>query len=188
VVGQVKIVGILMMVNGLTVAIMGAVYVGLGFFMNAAMPAPPAAAGGGFPAELFLIIYGALGSVTFIVGIFNVVAGYRVMTVRNRVLGLVALFSNILALMTGYCAVTAIGMMVYGLIVMFQPDVGRAFEMVARGATPEEAVRRFTRRYDDVRDDYDDMSDSRRRWEEDRRRRRAEDDDLRLEIEPDDRH
>jgi hypothetical protein len=186
-VGQVKIVGILMMVNGVTVALMGAVYVGIGFFMNAAMPAPPAAAGGGFPPELFLIIYGVLGGVTFIVGVFNVVAGYRVMTMRNRALGLVALFSNLLALMTGYCALTAIGMMVYGLIVLFQPDVGRAFEMVGRGATPEEAVRHFTRRYDDVRDDYDEMSDSRRQWEDERRRRRDEDNDLRLDLGPDDR-
>jgi hypothetical protein len=185
-VGQVKIVGILMMVNGLTVALMGGLYIAVGSFMMAAMPGPPAG-GGGPPPELFLIIYGVLGAVTALVGIFNVVAGYRVMTMRNRVLGLVALFSNLIAMMTCYCAPTAIGMMVYGLIVLFQPDVARAFEMVARGATPEEAVRRFTGRYDDVRDDYDEMTDSRRGWEEERRRRREQEDDPRLDLDPDDR-
>lgn len=185
-VGQVKIVGILMMVNGLTVTLMGGLYVAMGSFMMAAMPAAPAG-GGGAPPEFFLIIYGVLGGVTALVGIFNVVAGYRVMTMRNRVLGIIALFSNLLAMMTCYCAPTAIGMMVYGLIVLFQPDVARAFEMVARGATPEEAVRRFTGRYGDVRDDYDEMSDSRRAWEDERRRRRERDDDPRSDVDPEER-
>src|SRR5690242_4510191 len=108
-VGQVKIVGILMMVNGLTVALTGRLYIAVGSFMMAAMPRPPAG-GGGPPPELFLIIYGVLGAVTALVGIFNVVAGYRVMAMRNRVLGLVALFSNLIAMMTCYCAPTAIGM------------------------------------------------------------------------------
>lgn len=182
-VGQVKIVGILMMVNGLTVTLMGGLYVAMGSFMMAAMPAPRAGAGGA-PPGLFLIIYGVLGGVTALVGIFNVVAGYRVMTMRNRVLGIIALFTNLVSFLTCYCILTALGMMVYGLIVLFQPDVARAFEMVARGATPDEAVRRFTGHFGDERDDYDEMSDSRRGWEDERRRRREQDDELR--ADPDD--
>lgn len=185
-VGQVKIVGILMMVNGLTVALMGAIYAVMGSVMMGIAPPPPAG-GGGPPPELFLIIYGTIGAAVLLVGVLNIIAGYRVMTMRNRVLGLVALFTNVVTLMTCYCAPTAIAMMVYGLIVLFQSDVGLAFEMVARGATPEEAVRRHTRSYGDVRDDYDELSDSRRRWDEDRRRRRDEDDDLRLDADEDDR-
>ena len=185
-VGQVKIVGILMMVNGMTVALMGALYAAMGPMMMAFAP-PPGPGGGGLPPEIFLIIYGTIGGAVLVVGLLNVIAGYRVMTMRNRVLGLVALFTNVVTLMTCYCAPTAIAMMVYGLIVLFQPDVSRAFEMVARGATPEEAVRRHTRSYGDVRDDYDEMSDSRRRWDEDRRRRRDEDDGLRLDPDEDDR-
>jgi hypothetical protein len=187
VVGQVKIVGILMMVNGMTVALMGVLYAAMGPLMMAVMPPPPAG-GGGPPQELFLVIYGVQGGVTLLCGILNVIAGYRVMTMRNRVFGIVALFTNLISLMTCYCILTSVAMMIYGLIVLFQPDVGRAFEMVKGGATPEEAVRRFTRSYGDVRDDYDEMSDSRRRWEDDRRRRRDDDDDeLRYEPEEDDR-
>jgi hypothetical protein len=88
--------------------------------------------------------------------------------------------------MSCYCAITAIAVMVYGLIVLFNRDVTRAFEMVARGASAEEAIRRYTPRYGDDRDDYDEMSDPRRQWEDDRRRRREPDDDLG--PDPDDAH
>lgn len=185
-VGQVKIVGILMLVNGVTVALMGALYAAMGPMMMAFAP-PAGAGGGGPPPEIFLIIYGTIGGVVLLVGVLNVIAGYRVTTMRNRVLGLIALFTNVVALITCYCAPTAIAMMVYGLIVLFQPDVTRAFEMVAGGATAEEAIRRHTRMYGDVRDDYDEMADSRREWDEDRRRRREQDDDLPLDADEDDR-
>jgi hypothetical protein len=181
-VGQVKVVGILMIVHGVIVALVGVLYaVASSMFMFITPPA----GGGGPPPELFLAIYIALGTVIFSCGVLNAVAGYRVMTLRNRVLGLIALFTNVVPLITCYCAPTSIAMMVYGLIVLFQPDVGRAFELVAAGATPDEAIRKFTRRYDDVRDDYDDMSDSRRGWDDDRRRRREADDDLRLDEDGD---
>jgi hypothetical protein len=63
---------------------------------------------------------------------------------------------------------------VFGLIVLFNSDVARAFEMVSAGATPEEAIGRLTRTYGDARDDYDELSSPRSDWE-DRRRRRRED-------------
>jgi hypothetical protein len=185
-VGQVKVVGILMIVHGMTVAIMGVIYaLASSAFMFFTPPPPPG--GGGPPAELFMAIYIAIGVVIFSCGVLNSVAGYRIMNLRNRVLGLIALFANLVPLLTCYCAPTSIAMMVYGLVVLFQPDVGRAFELVAAGATPEEAVRKFTRRYGDMRDDYDDMSDSRRTWENDRRRRREADDELRLDDDADPR-
>jgi hypothetical protein len=176
VVGQIKIVGILMLIHGITVVLMGGGLIAAGIFMMT-IPPPP---GGGPEPWIMGGVYAGWGVLVLACGALNAVAGVRVMSFKNRVLGLVALFGNILVLFTCYCAITAIGMMVYGLIVLFQPDVARAFEMVSRGATPEEAVRKLTRRYGDVRDDYDEMSDSRRGWDEDRRRRH-EDDDLRLE-------
>lgn len=154
--------------------------------MIMAMP-PPGGRGGPEP-WIMGGIYGGGGLLIAACGVLNSVAGVRAMGFKNRVLALVALFSNVIVLMTCYCTVTAIPMMIYGLIVLFQPDVTRAFAMVAAGATPEEAIRRFTRNYGDVRDDYDEMTDSRRGWEDERRRRRDEDDDVRLDVDPDDRH
>jgi hypothetical protein len=173
-VGQVKVVGILMMVHGVTVILMGGGIAALGSWMMFAMPAAPAGGGGPTP-EIIAIIYGVYGGTIALCGVLNSVAGFRVMMFRNRVFGLVALFSNVFVLMSCYCALTAVGMLVYGLIVLFNSDVARAFEMVAGGATPEEVVGRLTPRYGDSRDDYDEMSNPRAGWEEQRRRRREPD-------------
>jgi hypothetical protein len=182
VVGQVKIVGILMIVHGVIIFLVGGGLVAVAV----AIMAMPARGGGG--AEPWIVggIYGGGRSLVALIGALHAIAGFRVMAFKNRVLGLVALFSNTLLLFTCYCAVTAIPMMIYGLIVLFQSEVGRAFEMVAAGSTPEEAIRRFTRHYGDERDDYDEMPDSRRGWEEERRRRREQDDDLRFDTDPED--
>jgi hypothetical protein len=173
VVGQIKIVGILMMVHGITVILMGGLLAALGSWMMVAMPAG-GGGGGGPPPEMFAIIYGVWGGVIILCGLVTCVAGFRVMSFRNRVFGIVALFMNAIVLLTCYCAPTAIAMMVYGLIVLFNADVARAFDMVSRGATPEDAMGRLAPRHDDVRDDYDEMSSPRADWEE-RRRRRTDD-------------
>ena len=183
-VSQVKIVGILMLVHGITVTLMGALYAAVGPMVMAFAPPPPAG-GGGPPPELLLVIYVVMGSVIMVVGVINIIAGYRVMTMRNRVLGIVALFLNILPMLTCYCAPTSIGMMIYGLIVLFQGDVGLAFERVSRGATPAEAVRYFSGRFGDARDDYDDMGEIHRSWDDDRRRGRGGEGEDRLDDDDD---
>ena len=183
-VGQVKIVGILMIVHGIIILLVGGTIAVLGIIMMVSMPVPP---GGGFEPYIVGGIYLALGLMLAVCGVLNAVAGVRVMAFKNRVLGLVALFSNALILMSCYCALTAVPLMVYGLVVLFNSDVARAFEMVARGATAEEAIRRYTPRYGDDRDDYDEMSDPRRQWEEERRRRRNEDGDSPSDAGDDDR-
>jgi hypothetical protein len=167
---QVKVVGILMIIHGITVIIMGGLVIFAGAWI---LGVGPAGGGGGGPdANVISVIYIAWGSLVLICGLLNAIAGVRIMMFHNRILGIVALFSNVLVLLTCYCALTAIGMMVYGLIVLFQRDVARAFEMVASGATPEEAIDRLTRSYGDVRDDYDDRSRSRRDWDDEFERRR----------------
>jgi hypothetical protein len=62
-VGQVKIVGILMIVHGLTVMIMGGILAALGIMMAGA--APPGGGGPGGPPDpvIFVIIYIAWGGV-----------------------------------------------------------------------------------------------------------------------------
>jgi hypothetical protein len=176
-VGQVKIVGILMLVHGITVILFGGLRIVLDAMTLATAPPPAAGPGGGFDPVIFVVISIAWGVLIALLGVLNAIAGFRVMYFRNRVLGLVALFTNLIVLLTCCCAFTAIGMMIYGLIVLFQSDVSHAFDMVARGYTPEEAIGRFTRRYYDVRDDYDEMNEPRREWDDDRDSRRENWDD-----------
>lgn len=171
-VGQVKVVGILMLVHGITVILFGGFRVALDAMTLGMAPPPPAAGGGGFDPRLFAIIAIGWGVTISILGVLNAVAGFRVMYFRNRVFGIVSLFTNIIVLATCCCSLTAMGIMIYGLIILFQPEVSRAFEMVARGATPDEAIGRLTRSYGDARDDYDEMNRPRRDWEDDRERQR----------------
>jgi hypothetical protein len=173
VVGQVKVVGILMLVHGVTVILFGGLRVALDA-ISLGMAPPPGAGPGGVNPTIFVVISIAWGVMIAVLGVLNAVAGFRVMYFRNRVLGLVALFTHLIVLATCCCAITAMGMMIYGLIVLFQPDVSRAFVVVAQGATPEEVIGRYTQRYFDARDDYDDMNRPRRDWEDEFERRRDE--------------
>lgn len=178
--GQVKVVGILMLVNGILLCL-GGTYRAVEGPLTMAMGGGPGGAGGGpppGPVLYILIAYAVIGVLTLLCGGLNIFAGIRVMGFRSRTLGIVALFLNIPPLFTCCCIFTSIPMMIYGLIVLFNADVAHGFEMVAQGATPEEVLRQLGPRtgYGDVRDDYDDEYGSRRGWEEDRRRRRSEDD------------
>jgi hypothetical protein len=173
-VAHVKLAGILMIVNGVLTILMGGFYAAMGSMLVFGFPGGPAPGGAGPPPGIFAAIYGVIGAGVIAVGLLNAVAGFRVSAFRNRVLGIVALFSNLLAMFTCYCMVTGIAVMVYGLIVMFNSDVARAFDLVARGATPEEAIGQCTRVFNDPRDDYDEVSSPRSEWEERRRRRRED--------------
>jgi hypothetical protein len=167
VVSQVKVVGILMLIHGIFVCLMGGILAAMGPVMLMA----PGGPGGGGPPTILAVIYIAIGAVVLACGAVQSIAGYRVMYFRNRAFGLVALFLNILPMLTCYCAPTGIAMMVYGLIILFNSDVARGFEMVAGGATPDDVLRELTYRFGDTRDDYDDNYGSQRNWEERRRGR-----------------
>jgi hypothetical protein len=176
-VGQVKIVGILMIVHGITVIIMGGLLITAGIVILTAPPPPPAPGGpGGQEHMVIAAIYLGLGSLILAIGLMNSVAGIRIISFRGRSFALVALFCNVVPVLTCYCSLTAIGMMIYGLIVLFQSEVARAFELVSQGATPEDVIGRLTRRYGDDRDDYDESYRPRPEWEDEDRRR---DDDWR---------
>jgi hypothetical protein len=68
-------------------------------------------------------------------------AGVRNRKYRSRSLGLVALGVGTLASITCYCAPTALGLLIYGLVVYLNSDVRYAFELGERGATADEIVR-----------------------------------------------
>lgn len=171
-VGQVKIVGILMIIHGVTVIILGGFLVAAGIIIFAAPPPPPARGGPGGQENLIIgAIYLGLGSLILAIALMNLVAGIRIISFRGRTFALVALFCNVIPVLTCYCSLTSIGMMIYGLIVLFQSDVARAFELVSQGATPEDVIGRLTHRYGDARDDYDESYRPRREWDDEDRRR-----------------
>lgn len=158
---QVQVVAILMIVNGAIVSVMGLFYVAMGPFMFAMMNmAPPPGQQGPNSSDAAVlsamsVVYVVLGLVVLMAAILNIVAGIRSLSFRNRTLALVALFSNVAPLFTCYCLPTSLGVMIYGLIVFFQSDVARAFQLVAEGVPAE----RFKRGWDP--EDDEDMDDER---------------------------
>jgi hypothetical protein len=158
-VSQVKTVAILMIVHGSLVCLMGLFLIGVWpamfFFTQQAQTK-----GGPGPEEMdqtmftvMTVVYIVLGSLALTAGILNVIAGIRCLYFRGRTFAVVALFCNATAVFTCYCAPTAIGLMVYGLIVLFNEETTRAFALVAEGEPVESVRAHFVRRR---RRDWDD--------------------------------
>jgi hypothetical protein len=147
---QVPTLAILMAVQGgLTIAY-GLMMVALGFVMPYFMRMSAANAGnmpGGaqpFPAEMewfMVIIYGGMGLLFLALGGFTVFSGLRLYRFQSRVMGMVSLGVGLMSLFNCYCFPTAIGLAIYGFIVLTKPAVMKAFEIAQGGSmTADELV------------------------------------------------
>jgi hypothetical protein len=143
----VPIVAILMMVQGALEAVMGLGLVAMGGFFPVIMRMEAEQQGPGappVPAEtmswMMLIIYGGLGLVVLVAAGLHIFAGIRNYKFRGRTLGLVALGGGMVTVMTCYCAPTAIGLGVYGLITYLNPEVAQAFAMGEAGTSREDIL------------------------------------------------
>ena len=94
---------------------------------------------------MMLAIYGSMGLVSLVIGVLGIWAGIRMMRFRGRTFGIVALSSGLLSLAGCYCLPTAIGLFVYGLIVLLNPSVKHAFEMGEQGHSANEIQNHFAR-------------------------------------------
>jgi drug/metabolite transporter (DMT)-like permease len=166
-VSQVQVISILMIVNGALVSLMGLLLTALGPFMFVMLNMDKK--GGPPPDERAVLgilsaVYLALGLLVLTAGLLTLIAGIRCLKFRGRVFAIVALFLNVIPVFTFYCAPTSLGVMIYGLIVLFNADVARAFQMAAEGVPPDEIRARFSgyRRRDDWEEDEEDYPDVRR--------------------------
>ena len=137
---QIKIVAILMIVQGAMETAMGLFLCVMGPVMFGLMSSAPAPSGGGPPPALFGGIYIAMGLPTLIAGVLKIVAGIRNVKCRGKVLGFVALGSGILSMASCYCLPTALGLGVYGLIVYLNQNAARAFEMGETGMPSDQIM------------------------------------------------
>jgi hypothetical protein len=85
--------------------------------------------GGGL--ELAAGMYGFFAVLHLIPGVLQILAGRRVLKRRDRVFAFVALGSGLLTVMPGCCALTAIALLIYGLIVLLDHAVTGAFDRPA---------------------------------------------------------
>ena len=134
---QVTVVSILMIVQGSLVSLAGLFLLFLGpamFSLNGSTHRAQ--------EEQFITVLGGiyilLGGLLVGVGGLNIVAGIKNLKYRGRTLGITALSLGGLAIFGCYCAPTAIGLLIYGLIIYLNQDVSRAFAMGEQGASPEQ--------------------------------------------------
>ena len=146
---QVPVVAILMMVHGVLISLAGLGLLAFAVFMPQMMRSSMRDAMENQQgvemqesmeqAQMFmLVIYGGLGSVILVAGGLSIFAGIRNLRYQNRVLGIVALGVGFVTVFTCYCAPTALGLGVYGLIVLLNSDVALAFQLREQGCTTDQ--------------------------------------------------
>jgi hypothetical protein len=144
-VGQVKVVAILMIVNGALVLLVGIALSVLGAAILVGVRQPQGAVvrpGEVAGVQIVSAVYIVLGLLVLTAGACNIMAGVGSLRFRGRGLALTALFFNIIPLITLWCAPTCLGVMIYGLIVMFNREVAEAFRLAAEGMPADEIMAR----------------------------------------------
>ncbi len=139
---QIKVVAILMMIEGVLEGLMGIFLCVMGPVMMELLkstPTPPHGAGAP-PPELFGAIYIAMGIPTLLAGIIKVVAGIRNVSFKSRTLGFIGLGSGLLSFASCYCIPTALGVGIYGLIVYINEKSAQAFQMGDSGMPGDQIV------------------------------------------------
>ena len=146
-VNQINVIAILMLVQGALLMLMSA----FAFFYAFGMPAifraiPEDERGEEFPEEVlfyFTLIGGLIGGFLLLLALMHFLAGYWGMNFKGRLFGITTLVLGLASSLTFYCAPTAIGLAVYGLIIYFNGAVQQAFEMRDKGMPKDEIVRQF---------------------------------------------
>ncbi len=137
--GQLKILGILLIVHGgllLFMALVGVAGVGMTGAITAQMAGDPSLANNPMGAEglgyMLYAVYGLIGVVALVLGPLQIWAGICAMRRRGRRVIFAALVGGLAALITVYCGPTTLVLAIWGLILLSRDDVRRAFEAEAR--------------------------------------------------------
>lgn len=150
-VNQVRLFAILNAVQGMLEIPMGCFTTGMGIVLPAMIRIDKAKNPGGGPLSssdemmfwVLSLVYLGIGLPVLISGILRIVAGWKNYRFRGRTLGMVSIIAGLGSLFSCYCAPTAVGLLVYGLIIFVNPAVKAAFEMAKQGQSPEQILAAF---------------------------------------------
>lgn len=149
---QVNVIAILMIIQGVLLAIFGLFCVGYAIFFGNIDSFIPATARGEIDAQLppgqrtlMIWLFGVWAVGSFVLGLMHVVTGIFNLGLRGRMLGITTLLLGIGSAMTCYCALTGIPLSIYGLIIYFNPAVGEAFRLRKNGFSKEQILATFVR-------------------------------------------
>ena len=147
IVNQIQVIAILMLVQGALLLVMSMVMFFYAFGFVAIIRSAPADQGGPpFPEEaLFWIqVVGVLGGGFFLLlALMHFLSGYWGLNLKGRMFGITTMILGLASSLTFYCAPTAIGLAVYGLIIYFHQASRQAFEMSNQGKTRNEILKQF---------------------------------------------
>ncbi len=156
-VNQVRVVSVLMMVQGALDLLtgLGLITLGIfmGFFMHEALREDPnfqsrfQSGTGPSPevvANMMTWVYGGLGFFLIIIGGLQLYAGFRNWKFRSRTLGIISLLAGLGTVFSCYCAPTSLALCIYGLIVYLNGPVANAFQLGEQGYTGDEVIASFS--------------------------------------------
>ena len=78
------------------------------------------------------------GFTIFIVAVLRIWSGIAGFKFKRRKMAIFASVLGMTSALTMYCSVFSIGMLIYGLIIYFDRNVKRAYEMAEQGMTPDQ--------------------------------------------------
>ena len=149
---QQRVVSILMIVQGVMSSLMGVFLVVMAIAIPIMIEMDQQRNnfnGGGPPPEarwIILGIYGAIGLCNLIPGILQIYAGIQGIRLRNHTLGIIALGAGALTIVSCYCFITSLALLIYGLIIYLHDTTKRAFELAKDGRTFDEIMTMATQR------------------------------------------
>ena len=139
---QVMVVSILQIVVGaleLLVSAILAVYTGiLGAMSTGAIEMPEGEEEALFVFGIISAVMLFFGSAIFIAAVLRIWSGIAGFRFKRRKMAIFASVLGMTSALTMYCSVFSIGMLIYGLIIYFDRNVKRAYEMAEQGMTPDQ--------------------------------------------------
>ena len=127
-VGQVPMLGTVMIVHGVLVGGLGLYFLVFGGFFAQSVATAPASSAPDDPFAGFMLgAFSLIGLVHMVPGVLQVWAGVQLRAFRSRGLALAGLGAGLVTVLGCYCSPTSIAMLVWGLIVLMHEDVRARF-------------------------------------------------------------
>jgi hypothetical protein len=136
-----------MIAQGMLLLILAIICVGYAFvFSNMDSFVPPGAQQPEMDAKLMSIV--SIVCIVIAVGagilsMLHLAAAYFGFNYKYRLFGIAVMILGLSTILTFYCAPTSIGLAVYGLIIYFNPAVGKAFQLRKSGMGKQEMLAQF---------------------------------------------
>jgi hypothetical protein len=139
---QIRVIAILLIVHGVMLLLMGIMLAGIAFIFPAIISSQQMKTGTQpgqpTPAQfqmIMVVVYGGMSAAAIVPGILQIMAGIANLKLKSRTFGIVSMVAGTLSMVTCYCGPTAIGLLIYGLIIYLNETSIRAFALGQSGKT-----------------------------------------------------